>query len=120
MKAKLIYKLPGAIYQGATWDFWVFFELENTQVIKVFDSECLTEFLDCDLVYEISLSTLFLDDSIDFDSKIFKGKIISTADKELHFNNKYFTIELRDSSNISKDKEYYSIGRIDLNKIQLT
>jgi len=114
MHVQLLKIFKGAEYQNSIRDYWLLFKLSNNQVIKVFDSSCLSNKMFEGKYYSIQLSCNSFFNQIDIDSNVLVGEIEHINDKK-QFKNKEIKIELPDSSHLQiSENGMYAIGRLDL------
>lgn len=119
MIGKLIKKIEGATYENSVWDYWLFFELKNQQIVKIFDSTCLSAKMEELKSYNIELTSSMIFPEIDgYESTVFFGQILQVND-ELQFVNESLNIQVTENNNLVFNQPIYvTIGRIDLKSIE--
>lgn len=117
MKVRLIKVFEGAKYQNEIWDYWLLIQLNNGQVIQLFDRQCIASSLTEGEYYNVKLSSSSLFDELSIDSVTLFGDIEKHDDEKI-FKNESIEILISESEEIKVcRKSFFSIGRIDLENI---
>lgn len=117
MKVRLIKIIEGAKYQNEIWDYWLLIQLNNGQVLQLFDRQCFASSLVEGELYNVKLSSSSFFVELSIDSLILFGDIEEKEGEKI-FQNESIEILIRESDEIKICKEsFFSIGRIDLEDI---
>lgn len=112
-KIKILKIEPGAQYDNQIWDYWIIAELENGEIITIFDSECHIKAFKVGEYLDVFLSALFATTKINIDSRLFIITQIESFGDIFVISNNYMSISLNKEDLTYSLSSDYMIMQID-------
>lgn len=104
---------PGAQYDNRIWDYWIIAQLENSEIITIFDSECYIERFKVGECLQVVLSALFATTKVSMDGRLFVITQIEALEDLYVISNDHMAIYLNKEDLTHTFSNDYMVVQID-------